>query len=150
MSHGSERRKVLLFPKFYSDVYEIIETNDDGGDKVYTVTNELVEHLSNAISENSANDIYSDEATTGCKNIETISKALSSLEKADAENKKVELQIEQAKAEQAAQVWNIAPKVAGVIVTGLVTIFWIMLEQNSVVPMRLVQMTNSLVTPKGL
>ena len=150
MSHGNERRKVLLFPRIYPETYEIIEEDEEGVETVTTVSNELATHLSYAISENSANDIDSEKASIGSKNIETIAKALSSLEKAEAEKQKVILQIEQARTEQAAQIWNVAPKVAGVVITGLVTIFWIMLERNSVVPMRLVQMTNSLITPRGL
>ena len=110
----------------------------------------LEEHLKASISETAVEHIDSDKATKGAQNIETLSKAYSNLEKAESERKRIELQIEEAKRRRMANWDIIIPKVAGVVITGAVTIFWLSMEQGSPLPMRLVQMTNSLTVPRGL
>lgn len=115
-----------------------------------SIQRQMEDALSMAISENAGVDINSDEATVGSKNIETLSKGYAQIIKADAERQKITLQIEEAKCRRIDSRYSITPKVAGVIVTGLVTVFWLCLEQGTPLPMRLVQMTTALITPRGL
>ena len=114
------------------------------------VSKELEEHLRWAIAENGGNQIDSEESTTGSKNVETLAKAYASVEKAEAERLKVELAIADSRKRQWVNWDTIIPKVAGVAVTGMVTIFWICLEQGTPVPSRLVKMTSDLTLPRGL
>lgn len=111
------------------------------------IITEMEEHLSMAIAENATLDIESNEATAGSKNVETLAKAYSQLQKAENERLRTELQIVEAK-----QVnWdNILPKVAGCCVAGLVTVFWLCLEQGTPLPMRLVQVVTNLTMPRNL
>ncbi len=114
------------------------------------VSRELEEHLSWAIAENGGNQIDSEDSTVGSKNVETLAKAYASVEKAEAERLKVELAIADSRRRQWVNWDTIIPKVAGVAVTGIVTIFWICLEQGTPVPTRLVKMTSDLTIPRGL
>lgn len=114
------------------------------------VSKELEEHLSWAIAENGGNQIDSENATTGSKNVETLAKAYASVEKAEAERLKVELAIADSRRRQWVNWDTVIPKVAGVVVTGAVTVFWICMEQGTPVPTRLVKMTSDLTLPRGL
>ena len=115
-----------------------------------SIQEQMEDHLSMAIAENAGVEINSDEATIGSKNIETLSKGYAQIIKASAENRRIELQIQEAKCRRVDSRYSTMPKVAGVIVTGLVTVFWLCLEQGCPLPMRLVQMTTALTTPRGL
>lgn len=114
------------------------------------VSKELAEHLSWAIAENGGNQIDSEESTVGSKNVETLARAYASVEKAEAERLRVELAIADSRRRQWINWDTVIPKVAGVAVTGVVTIFWICLEQGTPVPARLVKMTSDLTLPRGL
>ena len=114
------------------------------------VSKELEEHLSWAIAENGGNQIDSEESTVGSRNVETLARAYASVEKAEAERLKVELAIADSRRRQWINWDTVIPKVAGVAVTGVVTIFWICLEQGTPVPARLVKMTSDLTLPRGL
>ena len=114
------------------------------------IIDEMTEHLSMAISENSGVDISSAEAVTGSKNIETLSKAYAQLQKAEAEQLKLELQIAEAKKQRMVN-WDILiPKATGIVVAGAVTIFWICLEQGTPLPMRLVKLVSDLTLPRNI
>ena len=115
-----------------------------------SIERQMEEHLSMAIAENAGVEINSDEATIGSKNIETLSKGYAQIIKANAENRRIELQIQEAKCRRIDSRYSVTPKIAGVIITGVVTIFWLCLEQGTPLPMRLVQMTTALITPRGL
>lgn len=115
-----------------------------------SIQQQMEEHLSMAISENAGVEIDSEEATIGSKNIETLSKGYAQIIKASAENRRIELQIQEAKCRRIDSRYSTMPKIAGVIVTGLVTVFWLCLEQGTPLPMRLVQMATALTTPRGL
>jgi len=115
-----------------------------------SIESQMEEALSMAISENAGVDINSDEATVGSKNIETLSKGYAQIIKASAENRRIQLQIEEAKSRKIDSRYSVMPKVAGVVITGVVTVFWLCLEQGTPLPMRLVQMTTALITPRGL
>ena len=114
------------------------------------VVTELEDHISMAMAENASLNIESAEATTGSKNVETLCKAYSQLQKAETEQLKLELQIAEANKQRMVNWDNILPKVAGVVVTGVVTAFWICLEQGTPLPMRLVQMASNLTMPRNL
>lgn len=117
---------------------------------VNDIRTELAEHISMAIAENSSEELSSDKATAGSKNIETLSKAYSQLEKAEAERLKVILQIKEAERRQWVNWDVVLPKLAAVGVTGAVTVFWICMEQGTPLPMRLVKMVSDLTLPRGL
>ncbi len=114
------------------------------------VVTELEDHISMAMAENASLNIESAEATTGSKNVETLCKAYSQLQKAETEQLKLELQIAEANKQRMVNWDSILPKVAGVVVTGIVTTFWICLEQGTPLPMRLVQMASNLTMPRNL
>ena len=114
------------------------------------IIDEMTEHLSMAISENSGVDISSPEATNGSKNIETLSKAYAQLQKAESEQLKLELQIAEAKKQRIVN-WDILiPKATGIVVAGAVTVFWICLEQGTPLPMRLVKLVSDLTLPRNI
>ncbi len=103
-----------------------------------------------AIAENAGVDISSPEATAGSKNIETLSKAYSQLQKAETEQFKLELQI--AEAQKTRRVnWDIViPKATGIVIAGACTIFWVCLEQGTPLPMKLVKFVTDLTLPRNI
>lgn len=110
----------------------------------------LEEHLKECITENACEHVDTDKASKGAANIELLAKSMEHLEKAEAERLKVELQIAEAKRRQFVNWDVLLPKLAAIGVTGLVTVFWLCLEQGSPIPMRLVKMASDLITPRGL
>ena len=129
---------------------EIIIAEQKKIDDVIDVRTELAEHISMAIAENASEELSSDEATAGSRNIETLAKAYSQLEKAEAERQKVILQIKEAERRQWVNWDVVLPKVAAIGVTGAVTVFWLCMEQGTPLPMRLVKMVGDLTLPRGL
>jgi len=114
------------------------------------IIEEMEEHLSMALAENAGVDISSNEATAGSKNIETLSKAYSQLRKAEAEELKLELQIAEARKTRMIN-WDIViPKVVGITVAGMTTVFWLCLEQGTPLPMRLVKLVGDLTLPRNI
>lgn len=111
---------------------------------------EMEEHISLAMAENAGEDISSNAATAGSKNIETLCKAYSQLRKAEAEELKLELQIAEARKTRTINWDIIIPKVAGIAVAGATTVFWLCLEQGTPLPMRLVKLVGDLTLPRNI
>lgn len=140
----------MIIPRRFSGNGQKKQQNYESYRKRSEVSKELEEHISWAIAENGSNPIESPESTAGSKNVEQLTKAYANLEKAEAERLKVELQICESKRRQWVNWDVVIPKVAGIMATALVTGFWICIEQGTPVPSRLVQMSTSLTTPRGL
>lgn len=138
--------KLLKYMGFIDD----IDDNVSSEDEELTSKELLEEHIKSSIEENACEHIDSDKATRGAQNIELLTKAMEHLEKAEAERLKVELQIDESKKRQWISWDVVIPKLFSIGVLGLVTIFWICLEQGTPVPLRLVKLTNDLLTPRGL
>ena len=144
------RGEKVLIPFKLLKYMGFIEDEEDIEDEELSSKELLEEHIKNSIEENACEHIDSDKATRGAQNIELLTKAMEHLEKAQAERLKVELQINEAKKKQWISWDVVIPKLFSIGVLGLVTIFWICLEQGTPVPMRLVKLTNDLLTPRGL
>lgn len=134
--------KLLKYWGFKAD-----NSNDD---EELTATKMLEEHLKECITENALEHVDTDRATKGAQNIELLSKSMEHLKKAEAEQLKVKLQLAEAQRRQWVN-WDIVlPKLVAIGVTGIVTVFWLCLEQGTPVPMRLVKMATDLTVPRGL
>lgn len=140
----------MIIPKYFSRSRNRKRDRYEEYRQKSRVSRELEEHLSWAIAENGGNQIDSAESTVGSKNVETLSKAYASVEKAEAERLKVELAIADSRRRQWINWDTIIPKVAGIVVTGLVTGFWLCIEQGTPVSQRLVKMSTDLTLPRGL
>lgn len=110
----------------------------------------LEEHLKESILEASAEHIDTDRATKSAQNIETLSKAFEHLEKAESERLRIKLQIAEAQKRDWVNWDVVIPKLAGIGIAGAVTVFWLCLEQNTPVPMRLVKMVSDLTVPRSI
>jgi len=113
----------------------------------------LEEHIRSRIMEAEDMRLTEDTADVAAKADDVIVKlvqAQANKEKATAERRKVELQIMEAARRRYINWDQLLPKLVGICVTGGVTVFWLLMEQGNVVPMRLIQMTNSLTIPRGL
>lgn len=140
----------MLVPKCFSRSNRRSKNQYEEYRKQSRISKELEEHLSMAISENGGNNIDSNESTIGSKNIETLAKAYANLKKAESERLKLELAIADSYKRRWINWDNVLPKLAGVVVTGAVTIFWLCLEQGTPIPTRLTRMASDLTVPKGL
>lgn len=137
---------MLVLVKFLKRMVNEVEV--ESVDDEPSVKDLLTEHLKESIAENSCEHIDTDTATKGARNILLLSKSLESLEKAEAERLKVQLQIDEIKQQNAIN-WNVLmPKIVGIGATMAVTIFWLCMEQGTPVPMRLVKMATDLTTPR--
>lgn len=139
----------MLFPKI--DYSENVEENIQerrNTTNINDVLNDLGEALRNAISENAANEVDSEEGTVGAKNVKTYAEAFAKVAEAEAAKIKAEAQLRETEYRHEERFDDAVPAAVGIVVTGLVTVFWLLLEQNAVVPQRLVQMSSKLITPK--
>lgn len=92
----------------------------------------------------------SEKYSRSVHNLESLLKAYSEYKRGDIEAAKLALQLAEARKKQMVNWDLVLPKIAAVMVSGGVTLFWICLEQQRPLPMRLVQAVNSWTTPKGL
>lgn len=139
----------MLIPIKFLEYMGFLKGSDDCENEP-TAREMLEEHLKESILECSMEHIDTAEATVGSQNLEKLAKAMASLETAESERLRVQLEIEEAKRRQWINWDMMIPKLVGIGVTGAVTVFWICLEQGTPLPMRLVQMASNLTMPRGL
>ena len=109
---------------------------------------ELVENLiRQGIEDIEEYDICSDRMTAGIHNVEDLSEILERLRKSEAETKKAEAQVIEAKAKKGIGDQTIA-RIIAIGASVVVVIFWTGVERNSPVPMRIVRFIEAMTVPK--
>ena len=138
----------MLFPKFST-----VRKNNDS--KSYEETSEepqvvtdMRNQLTMAISEAAASSVETEEGTTCSKNVKTYSEAYKNISDAETDKEKVRVQEKEIDYKHQEQLIHEFVILAGILMTGVTTGFWLLLEQQAVVPQKLVTMTSKLITPR--
>lgn len=92
-------------------------------------------------------DFCSDRFTAGIHNIDGLSEILERLRKSEAEARKAEAQVIEAKAKRGIGDQTIA-RIIAIGASVVVVIFWTGVERNQPVPMRIVRFIESMTVPK--
>ena len=140
----------MLIPIKLLEYMGFIGEEIDESDNTPSSKDLLEEHLKESILEASAEHIDTDRATKSAQNIETLSKAFEHLEKAESEQLRIKLQIAEAQKRDWVDWSVVIPKLAGIGIAGAVTVFWLCLEQNTPIPMRLVKLVSDLTVPRSI
>ena len=138
----------MLFPKFST-----VRKNNDS--KSYEETSEepqvvtdMRNQLTMAISEAAASSVETEEGTTCSKNVKTYSEAYKNISDAETDKEKVRVQEKEIDYKHQEQLIHEFVILAGILMTGVTTGFWLLLEQQAVVPQKLVTMSSKLITPR--
>ena len=91
-----------------------------------------------------------DKYTKSVANLNALTKAYSDVLKADSEKLKLVLQVAEAKKKRFVNYDVVIPKVASLFVYGGLMGFWICIEQQRPTPIKLINMANQMLMPKGL
>lgn len=91
-----------------------------------------------------------DKYTKSVANLNALTKAYSDVLKADSEKLKLALQVAEAKKKRFVNYDVVIPKVASLFVYGGLMGFWICIEQQRPTPIKLINMANQMLMPKGL
>lgn len=127
-----------------------LETNKETIQVKSETASELDVYLLQCLLEAEELKTGTNEAVKASKQIQMLLNGRQSNETVELEKLKLQLQIIEAEKRQMVN-WDILlPKLIGIGVAGLVTIFWLCLEQGTPLPMRLVKLVGDLTMPRGL
>lgn len=110
---------------------------------------ELTElEIESVVEELSSEHADTEKYTTQVENLKKLTEAFEKMAKAEAELDKAELETIQTVAKRKIDWSVVGPKVAGVVVYGLVTVGFIAIEREHPPAMRIVQAANNLLRPQ--
>ena len=137
----------MLFPKGFSTVKNDNKKYEEEQEEPQVLT-DMREQLRTAISEAAASSVETEEGTVCSKNTKTYSEAYKNIADAETDREKVRIQAREIEYKHQEQLIHEFVVLAGILMTGITTGFWLLLEQQAVVPQKLVTMSSKLITPR--
>lgn len=132
-----------LNPTQIEDSTDLDEMDDE------MTTSELIEaEIESVIQEMAIEHADTESYTVAVNNLETLTKAYANHAKAIADFEKAHSDYALAEAKTRVNWAEVGPKVAAVLVYGVVTGMFILIEREHPPAMRLVQAANTLITPR--
>lgn len=137
-------RKLLQLMGFISDSRE--EVRIETTDTIQVIEEEIQQDVAEMATMNVDSDGYNKAADS----VEKLCDGASKLNKSISERKKIELEILEAQKRKLIDWSQLVPKLVAIGVYGLVAMFWLCLERQTPVSMRMLKLTDTLLTPKSI
>lgn len=142
----SKEEKVGKFANFIMKA----ENPKESQDELTKIDELLADEIRAVLEELNFEHSDTDKYTKSVANLNALTKAYSDVLKADSEKLKLLLQVAEAKKRKLINYDVVIPKVAALIVYGSLMGFWVCIEQQRPTPLKLINMANQMLMPKGL